>query len=57
MNTKTTTVTGRNGFDYDGTKINDDLFIVGKFICKVEQFRVVDTVCRATKANIKRFSK
>jgi hypothetical protein len=53
----TTTVIGRNGFEYDAQNINGDLFIVGKFIVRVENGKVEDTICRATKANVKRLSK
>ena len=53
---KTTTVIGRNGYEYGAQNISGDLFIVGKFIVKVEDGKVEDTICRATKANIKRLA-
>ena len=52
-----TTVMGRNGYEYDAVQINDDLYIVGKFIVTVEDGKCEDTICRATKANVKRLSK
>ena len=51
-----TTVTGRNGYEYDATHINGNLYIVGKFIVVVEDGKCEDTICRATKANVKRLS-
>lgn len=48
-----TTVIGRNGYEYDAQQITSKLFIVGKFVVTVEDGKVEDTVCRATKANIK----
>jgi len=54
---KTTTVIGRNGYEYDAKHIGGDLFIVGKFIVKVEDGKCEDTICRATKANVARLAK
>jgi hypothetical protein len=54
--TMTTTVIGRNGFAYDATQISSELFIVGKFIVVVEEGKCEETICRATKANVKRLS-
>jgi hypothetical protein len=53
---KTTTVIGRNGYEYDAQHIGGELFIVGKFIVKVEDGKCEDTICRATKANVKRLA-
>ena len=52
-----TTVIGRNGYEYDAQPISGNLFIVGKFIVTVENGKVEDTICKATKANVKRLSK
>jgi len=52
-----TTVMGRNGYEYDAVQINDNLYIVGKFIVTVEDGKCEDTICRATKANVKRLAK
>ena len=53
----TTTVIGRNGFEYDATSINGNLFVVGKFIVLVEDGMCRETICKATKANVKRYAK
>ena len=53
----TTTVIGRNGYEYDAQQISNGLYIVGKFIVAVEGGKVENTICRATKANVKRLSK
>jgi hypothetical protein len=53
----TTTVTGRNGFEYDAVQIKNDFYIVGKFIVTVEDGKCKQTVCKATKANVAKFSK
>jgi len=56
-NTQTTIeVIGRNGFDYEATHLSADLYIVGKFIVRVESGKCTDTIARATKANVKRYS-
>ena len=52
-----TTVIGRNGFEYDAQQISNDLYVVGKFIVTVEDGKCKDTVCKATKANLKRYTK
>ena len=49
-------VTGRNGTVYDATPIRGSLFIVGKFIVKVEDGKVIETVCRATKRQVAFFA-
>ena len=53
-----TTVIGRNGYAYDALHIGGDLYIVGKHVVRVEHgeldSRVVETVCKATKAGISR---
>lgn len=49
-------VIGRNGAVYEAKPVSGKLFIVGKFIVVVEDGRCVDTVCKATKANVKRLS-
>ncbi len=48
-----TQVTGRNGYEYDAQHIARDLFIVGRYIVRVEDGKVTDTICRATRGNIK----
>ena len=48
----TTTVTGRNGFQYDAKHISGNLYIVGKFIVIVSDGICQETVCKATKANV-----
>jgi hypothetical protein len=48
----TTTVTGRNGFQYDAKHISGNLYIVGKFIVIVLDGICQETVCKATKANV-----
>lgn len=56
MNTSTV-VKGRNGFDYDAVQINDNLYIVGKFIVIVEDGKCEETICLATKANVSKHAK
>ena len=51
-----TEVTGRNGYIYDATQVKGNLYVVGRFIVKVKAGRVTNTICRATKTNISRFS-
>ena len=53
----TVTVTGRNGFQYDAVQINGNLHIVGKFIVTVEDGFCKQTICKATKANVAKYSK
>jgi len=53
----TTTVTGRNGYTYDAVQVKGDLYIVGKFIVTVEDGHCKQTVCKATKSNVEKFSK
>jgi hypothetical protein len=48
-------VIGRNGSIYPATPVQGNLYIVGKFIVVVEDGRCVDTVCKATKANLARY--
>ncbi len=48
-------VIGQNGFEYDAKHLKANLYIVGKYIVTVADGRVDETVCRATKANVKRF--
>lgn len=50
-------VIGRNGIVYDAKHIKGNRYIVGKFIVTVEDGRVVDTLCKATKVNISMYSK
>jgi hypothetical protein len=57
MTTATIEVTGRNGSIYDARYIARNLFIVGKFIVRVESGKCEQTICRATKANVQRYSK
>ena len=53
-----TTVTGRNGFEYDDVKhINGDFYIVGAYIVRVIDGRCVETMCRATKKYVAAYSK
>jgi len=52
-----TTVIGRNGYEYDAQHISGNLFIVGKFIVRVTEGKCEKTICRATKANVKRLAK
>ena len=54
--TMTTTVMGRNGYEYDAVQVKGNLFIVGKFIVTVEDGKCKQTICKATKANVARFS-
>lgn len=53
----TSTVTGRNGYLYDAKHIGGKLHVVGKFIVVVEDNQVTDTICKATKANIKNLAR
>jgi hypothetical protein len=46
-------VIGRNGYRYPAVHVINDLFIVGKFIVRVEDGECKDTICKATKANVK----
>ena len=52
------TVIGRNGYAYDAYHLAGKYYIVGKYVVTVEHgeldSRVVDTVCKATKANVAR---
>jgi hypothetical protein len=50
-------VTGRNGFKYDAKPLTGCFFVVGKFIVTVFDGQCCDTVCKATKKNIQRYSK
>lgn len=50
------TVTGRNGFEYDAKHLRNDLYIVGTFIVRVEDGKCTETICKATKANVKSFA-
>jgi len=45
-------VTGRNGSTYNATHIKSNLYVVGKFIVSVVNGKCVDTICKATKANV-----
>ena len=45
-------VTGRNGSIYNATHLRANLYIVGKFIVSVEDGKCVETVCKATAANV-----
>lgn len=45
-------VLGRNGFEYEAKHVSGDLYIVGRFVVRVVDRKVVATVCRATKSNI-----
>ena len=47
-------VMGRNGFEYDATHITGKLHIVGHHVVEVENGKCGKTICRATKANLKR---
>jgi len=49
-------VIGRNGYSYDAIPVSGNLFIVGKFIVRVELGHVTGTVCAATKSNLTRWS-
>ena len=53
-----TTVIGRNGFAYDAYHLHGDMYIVGKYVVKVDHgeldLRVVGTVCKATRSNVSR---
>ena len=49
-------VIGRNGHIYDAIQISSELCIVGKFIVLVEDGKCEETICRATKANIAKYS-
>ena len=51
------TVRGRNGYDYDATPVKGELFIVGKFIVEVIDGKCERTICKATKANVAKYSK
>ncbi len=42
-----TTVTGRNGYEYDAEHISRDLYVVGNYIVRVEDGKVEETICRA----------
>jgi hypothetical protein len=48
-------VIGRNGYIYFATHINGDLYVVGKYVVRVEDGKCRETICRATKANLARF--
>lgn len=48
-----TEVIGRNGYEYDCQHVAGSVYIVGKYLVTVNEFRVVEeTLCRATKANV-----
>jgi|TARA_R110002096_G_scaffold55026_3_gene141594 hypothetical protein len=47
-----TIVIGRNGFEYDATQLASDLFVVGKYIVRVENGCCMETLCRATKSSV-----
>jgi hypothetical protein len=49
-------VIGRNGYRYPAVHVINDLYIVGKFIVRVEDGECKDTICKATKANVKSMS-
>jgi hypothetical protein len=49
-------VIGRNGYGYDATPLNGKLYIVGKYIVVVEDGKCRETICRATKANVRRYA-
>ena len=51
------TVRGRNGYDYDATPVKGELYIVGKFIVEVIDGKCERTICKATKANVAKYSK
>lgn len=46
-------VIGRNGYIYDATPLRGDLVVVGKWIVRIQDGKVKDTVARATRANKK----
>lgn len=50
-------VIGRNGFKYDATPLTGNFYIVGKFIVTVVDGKCDETVCRATKANLKKYKR
>jgi hypothetical protein len=45
-------VIGRNGYIYDAKHLTGNLYVVGKFIVRVEDGKVTDTVAKATKARL-----
>jgi len=49
-------VIGRNGSIYDAIQISNELYIVGKFIVLVEDGKCEETICKATKANVAKYS-
>ena len=49
-----TIVIGRNGFEYDATQLASDLFVVGKYIVRVENGWCMETLCRATKSSVQK---
>ena len=51
---KTSEVIGRNGYAYDATHIRGTHYIVGHYVVVVEDGKCGKTICRATKANLKR---
>jgi hypothetical protein len=51
-----TEVIGRNGHQYTATQVKGDLYIVGKFIVLVKSGVCAKTICKATKANIAKYS-
>ena len=53
----TTTVTGRNGSDYDAKHIVRNLYIVGKYIVRVVDGKCETTLCKATKYNLALYTK
>ena len=53
----TTTVTGRNGSEYDATQVSGNVFIVGKYLVRVIDGKCETTLCKATKYNVKMYSK
>lgn len=50
-------VIGRNGSIYSAKPVCGNLYIVGKFIVSVEDGKCIDTICKATKANVAKYSK
>ncbi len=53
----TSTVIGRNGYEYDAQHLSGNLYIVGKFIVTVVDGKCDETICKATKANVAKYSK
>jgi uncharacterized secreted protein with C-terminal beta-propeller domain len=54
---KTTTVIGRNGYEYEARLLLGNIYVVGAFIVRVIDGKCDRTLCRATKKMIALYSR